>query len=404
MTQRDRTEDVTGPDDPRGIPVRDMTDLPMSFDRGAGWASLREAGPVVLSDGWYALTRRSDVLAALRNPNVFSSKKAFEVVGSPLPLVPAAFDPPEHTRFRRILQPFFSPHVLATILPSIQTQAIDIIDSIAQRDECEVMADLATPYPSQVFLTLFGLPLQDRERLIRWKDAIIELSIPNAAGESPDLTPALELFGYLTEAVAAHRDNPGDDVLSQVLLGEDALTDDEALGMAFFFVLAGLDTVTSAIGAGMLELARRPDLRTRLREAPSEISVFVEEIVRLESSAPVVPRVTTEDVTVAGVTLPAGSRVRLCLGAINRDGSDAISGDDLVMDGKVHKHWGFGGGPHRCVGSHLARMEMNVVVTEWLTRITNFELAPGYQPEITWPSPTCTLPRLPLRILERETS
>ncbi|BBZ39969.1 cytochrome P450 [Mycobacterium conspicuum] len=389
---------MTEPHDAQSIPVLDLDDLPMSFDRGAGWAALRDAGPVVLSDGWYALTRREDVLAALRNPEVFSSKKAFEVVGSPLPLVPAAFDPPEHTRFRKILQPFFSPHALAGILPSIQAQAIDIIDSIAQRAECEVMTELATPYPSQVFLTLFGLPLQDRERLIRWKDAIIELSIPNAAGEDPDLTPALELFAYLTEAVAEHRQNPGDDVLSHVLAGPDALTDEEALGMAFFFVLAGLDTVTSAIGAAMLELARRPGLAARLRQSPDEIPVFVEEIVRLESSAPVVPRVTTEAVTIAGITLPAGSRVRLCLGAINRDGSDAISSDDLVLDGKVHKHWGFGGGPHRCVGSHLARMEMNVVVTEWLSRVTNFGLAAGYRPEIIWPSPTCTLPRLPLRI------
>ena len=159
-----------------------------------------------------------------------------------------------------------------------------------------------------------------------------------------------------------------------MLVGEDALTDEEALGMAFMFVLAGLDTVTSAIGSAMLELARRPDLRTRLCENPGEIRIFVEEMVRLESSAPVIPRVTTEEVTVAGTTLPAGSRVRLCLGAINRDGSDAISGDDLVMDGKVHKPWGFGGGPHRCIGSHLARMEMNLVVTEWLRRIPDFEL------------------------------
>src|ERR1700744_1759503 len=383
----------------QGIPVLDLTELPMSLDRGAGWSELWKAGPVVLSDGWYALTRRADVLAALRNPIVFSSKKAFEVVGSPLPLVPAAFDPPEHTRFRRILQPFFSPPALAAILPSIQSQAIDIIDSIAERDEGEVKADLATPYPSQVFLTLFGLTLRDREWLIRRKDANIKLSIPNAAGETPDLTAALELFAYLTEAVTAHRRSPGDDVLSQVLVGDDALTDDEALGMAFFFVLAGLDTVTSAIGAAMLELARRPGLRQRLRKNPDQISVFVEELVRLESSAPVVPRVTTEDVTIAGITLPAGSRVRLCLGAINRDGSDAISGNDIVMDGKVHKHWGFGGGPHRCVGSHLARMELNVVVTEWLSRITDFQLADGYRPEITWPSPTCTLPRLPLRIV-----
>lgn len=390
---------MTATHDAPEIPVLNLIDLPMSLDRGAGWAALREAGPVVLSDGWYTLTRRTDVLAALRDPSVFSSQKAFEMLGSPLPMVPAAFDPPEHTRFRRILQPYFSPHALAAILPSIQDQAIDIIDSIAQRDECEAMAELAIPYPSQVFLTLFGLPLHDRERLIRWKDAIIDLSLANAAGEGPDLTPALELFAYLTEAVAEHRRSPGDGVLSQVLVGEDPMTDDEALGMAFFFVLAGLDTVTSAIGAAMLELARRPELRLRLCENPGEINVFVEEMVRLESSAPSVPRVTTEDVTVAGITVPAGSRVRLCLGAINRDGSDAMSGDDLVMDGKVHKHWGFGGGPHRCIGSHLARMEMNIVVTQWLRQIPHFELAPGYRPEIIWPSPTNTLPVLPLRIL-----
>ena len=164
------------------------------------------------------------------------------------------------------------------------------------------------------------------------------------------------------------------------------------------FVLAGLDTVTSAIGAAMLELARRPGLRSELRGKPDQVSGFVEEMIRLEPPAPIVGRVTTEPVTVAGVTLPAGAEVRLCLGAINRDGSDATSGDDLVMDGKVHKHWGFGGGAHRCLGSHLARMELNLVVTEWLKRIPDFELEPGYRPEITWPSATCTLPKLPLRI------
>ena len=149
----------------------------------------------------------------------------------------------------------------------------------------------------------------------------------------------------------------------------------------------------------MLELARRPEVRTRLREKPSRNTPFSSKRSSGWSRRhPVVPRVTTEEVTVAGVTLPAGSRVRLCLGAINRDGSDAISGDDLVLDGKVHKHWGFGGGPHRCVGSHLARMEMNVVVTEWLRRIPDFELSPGFRAEIIWPSPTNTLTQLPLRI------
>ncbi len=378
-------------------------DLPMSHDRGVGWAKLRDLGPVVTGEGWYYVTRREDVLTALRNPDIFSSTRSFDGAVSPVPLIPLACDPPEHTRYRRILHPFFSPQTLGSVLPSLQLQAVDIIAPIADRSECEIMADLATPYPSQVFLTLFGLPIEDRQRLIGWKDAIIAISLVDEP-DSADLVPAVELYEYLTRVVTTHRQNPGDDILSQVLVGDDPLTDAEALGLAFVLVLAGLDTVTSAIGAAMLEMARRPDLRSDLCEKPHLTAAFVEEIIRLEPPAPVVGRVTTESVTVAGHTIPAGAQVRLCLGAINRDGSDPTSGDDLVMDGKLHRHWGFGSGPHRCLGAHLARMELTLVINEWLRRVPEFELAPGFGAEVKWPSATCTLPQLPLRILEPTTA
>lgn len=380
-----------------GLPQVLYEDLPMSHDRGAGWAALRELGPVLFGDGWYYLTRREDVLAALRDPEVFSSRIAYDDMISPVPLVPLGFDPPEHTRYRRILHPFFSPQTLSALLPSLQAQVVAIIEGIAERGQCEVMADLATPYPSQVFLTLFGLPLEDRERLIAWKDAIIAFSLTTDPS-SVDLTPAVELYTYLTDAVDAQRRDARAGVLSQLLHGDEPLTDAEAIGLSLVFVLAGLDTVTSMIGAAMLELARRPELRSALRENPDGIAVFVEELLRLEPAAPILGRVTTKPVTVAGVTLPAGAEVRLCVAAINRDGSDAISGDDFVLDGKLHKHWGFGGGPHRCLGAHLARMELKLVITEWLARITEFELPPGFVPQITWPSATCTLQQLPLRI------
>jgi cytochrome P450 len=372
-------------------------DLPVARDRGLGWAALRQLGPVLRGEGWYYLTRRDEVLAALRDPHTFSSRIPYDDMISPVPLVPLGFDPPEHTRYRRILHKYFSPQRLIEILPSLQAQAIAIIDEIATRRHCEVMAELATPYPSQVFLTLFGLPQQDSRRLIAWKDAIIALSLTTDP-DSVDLTPAAELFGYLTEAVALQRDTPREGILSDLLHSPDPLTDSEAVGLSLVFVLAGLDTVTSAVGTTMLELTRRPEVRARLQDDPREIPTFVEEMIRLEPSAPVVGRVTTREVTVAGVTLPAGAQVRLCLGAINRDGSDPESGDDLLLDGKLHRHWGFGGGAHRCLGSHLARMELRVVVTEWLARIPEFELAPDFTPEIIWPSPTCTLPALPLRI------
>jgi cytochrome P450 len=380
-----------------GAPELVFAELPMAADRGIGWKTVRDAGRVVYIDGWYYLSHREDVLAALRDPELFSSKKAFDVLGSPIPLVPISFDPPEHTRFRKILQPFFSPHTLKEMLPSLQKQALDIVDEIAKKGECEVVADLAIPYPSQVFLTLFGLPLKDRDRLVAWKDSVIALA-ESPSLEGVDLTPAMELVAYLAEAINERRANPGPDILSQVLTGDDPLDDAEVMGLAFLFVLAGLDTVTAAMSTALLELARNPELRATLRDDPDQMSVFVEEIVRLEPPAPMLPRVTTAEVTIGDVTLPADTQVRLCVAAINRDDSDAISTDDVVMDGKVHRHWGFGGGPHRCLGSHLARMELTLVLDEWLKRIPDFSVEAGYEPHIIFPAQTFALARVPLKL------
>ncbi len=134
-----------------------------------------------------------------------------------------------------------------------------------------------------------------------------------------------------------------------------------------------------------------------LRDDPRQIRVFIEEIVRLEPSAPVAPRITTEFVEVGGMTLPPGTSVRLCMAAVNRDDSDATSTNELVMDGKVHRHWGFGGGPHRCLGSHLARIELTVIVGEWLRQIPDFDVPADYVPEINFPSKSFALKELPLR-------
>ncbi len=377
------------------LPRLDYYSLPMTADRGVGWKVLRDAGPVVYMNGYYYITRREDVLAALRNPKVFSSRLALQPPGSPIPVVPLAFDPPEHTRYRKILQPFFSPHGLSKSRPVLQRHAVDMTGALADRGECEVMKDLARLYPFQVFLDLYGLPLEDRDRLIAWKDAVI--ADKPYVSEADIASPAHDLYEYLTNVIKQRRQSPGSDMLSQVMASDGDFTDLELLGMSHLLILAGLDTVTAAIGFSLLELARRPELRTMLRHNPRQIRVFIEEIVRLEPSAPVAPRVLTETVEVGGMILPKGSSVFLCMAAINRDGSDAISTDELVMDGKVHRHWGFGGGPHRCLGSHLGRMELTVLVDEWLKQIPEFELVPGYEPEIRFPSKTFALKSLPLQ-------
>ena len=376
------------------LPRLEYTKLPMSADRGVGWKALRDAGPVVFMNGHYYLTRREDVLAALRNTKVFSSRLALQPPGSPLPVVPLAFDPPEHTRYRKILQPYFSPQGLSKSRPVLRRHAAEMIAALAEQGKCEAMADFARLYPFQVFMDLYGLPLEDLHRVIEWKDTIVA---DKPYLEKADLAKAHELLDYLHDAIQQRRQNPGSDMLSQVMTGEGNFSDLELLGMSHLLILAGLDTVTAAIGFSLFELARRLELRATLRDNPKQIRVFIEEIVRLEPSAPVAPRVTTEIVTVGGMTLPAGTPVRLCMAAVNRDRSDAMSTDDLFMDGKVHRHWGFGGGPHRCLGSHLARIELTIIVAEWLKQIPDFEVPADYTPEIKFPSKTFALKELPLR-------
>lgn len=375
------------------LPRLEYSSLPLADDRGVGWRTLRDAGPVVFMNGSYYLTRRQDVLAALRNPAVFSSR-LLQPPTNPLPVLPLSFDPPEHTRYRRLLQPYFSPHALSASEPVLRRHVAAMITELTGKGRCEVMADFARLYPFQVFMDLYGLPLADRDRLIAWKDAII--------GDKPFLTMTeaqqgqLELLEYLTGAIRRRRRKPGSDMLSHIMTGPGDFSDLELLGMSHLLILAGLDTVTAAIGFALLELARRPQLRAALRDDPRQIRGFIEEVVRLEPAAPVAPRITTGFVNVGGMTLPPGSQVRLCLAAINRDGSDAASTDDLFLDGKVHRHWGFGGGPHRCLGSHLARLELTVIVAEWLRQVPAFRLPDGFRPGIAFPSKTFALTSLPL--------
>ena len=367
------------------LPRLEHSTLPMAADRGVGWKALRDAGPVVFMNGAYYLTRREDVLAALCSPNLFSAHLALQTPGSPVPVLPSAFDPPEHTRYRKILQPYFSPQALGKSRPIMERHAADIIAALACRGECDAMADFARVYPFGVFMDLYGLPPEDRDSVIAWKDAAVDGKPEGSA-----------LYSYFAEVIEQRRQIPGRDMLSQVMTGPGDLTDLELLGMSHLIVLSGLDTVAAAIGFSLFELARRPQLRHELRDKPEQIRVFIEEIVRLEPAAPLAARVTTDFVEVGGMTLPPGTPVRLCTAAINRDGTDATSTDELVMDGKVHRHWGFGGGPHRCIGSHLARIQLTAVIVEWLRQIPSFELSPGYVPEIKFPSKSFALRTLPL--------
>ena len=379
-----------------------INDLPFAHDRSRAWRELREGGEAVASGEEIVLTSAAAVEFAAKRPEIFSSAKAFDRLGSPVPLIPIAIDPPDHTRFRRMLDPFFSPRKMAEREPELRRQAGELIEAIvAKGGQCDVMPALATPFPSQVFLTLFGLPMADRDRLVKWKDAILQFTDPSSSEATPEvMAHALELFTYLTEHIAARRaDSTGSDMLSQLMQDTDegTMTDNEILGLCFMFVLAGLDTVTSATGFALAKLAGDAALRERIAGDFSLIPAFIEDILRVDGPVPFAPRVTTEEVEVAGRVVPKDTTVMLSYGSADRDPTRYEDADEVHLDNKS-VHFAFGRGPHRCLGSHLARLELRLILEEWHTRVPAYSHVDGKQPQMPWPTGTMGLLSVPLNI------
>jgi cytochrome P450 len=386
------------------LPTVSTDSLPMAEARDEAWATLAHDSLVQVEDG-YAATSRDFVELVLKNPSIFSSKKAFDVLASPVPLVPIAFDPPEQTRYRRILQPFFSPRVIKPLEPDLRKQVVALIEPIVLRGECDFVAEVAAVFPIQVFLTLFGLPLDMRDQFIGWKNAVLNLSAAGGqtsidAAAQEGLQQAAEMYMYLAALIQERRGVPGDDVLSQLLnIAEpDALSDEEVIGLCFLFVLAGLDTVMDSLGFGMQRLAENPERRREIVEDPALISAAMEELLRLDPPAPFIPRVSTAEAQFGEHTLPVGSRITGYLAVANRDATTFPHPNEVDFHRPDNRHVTFGMGVHRCLGSHLARLEMQVLYEEWHQRIPEYHITPGTTPRVHWPRGTVGLDSLHLTV------
>jgi cytochrome P450 len=291
-----------------------------------------------------------------------------------------------------------SPRVINALEDDLRRQAAQLVETLVTQGRCDVITDLAELFPTQVLLTLFGLPVADRDKFKVWSDALT-----SDASKSEATPAAMEagaaLLGYLQEHVSLKRSHPGtDDMIGRLLAvaDDEGLTDLDILGMCFLFVLAALDTTTGAIGFTMYHLARRPDLRRAVIDDPTLITPLVEEILRLELPAPMVPRRTTRKIDVAGITIPEGAMVRICMATANREAADGAAPDEIDLSAAGRGHLSFGGGIHRCLGSHLARRELRLIVEEFHARIPDYEIPDGFEPRIAWPTGTYHLESLPL--------
>jgi cytochrome P450 len=356
------------------------------------WRTLRDGAVFREPSGYYVLARRDDVRAALRNHETFvSRRKQLTRFGAGIKSIPTAlpiaYDPPDHTRFRRILRPYFGPQAVDGLVSALREQASALIGAVAANGGCEAISDIADPFPFGALATLCGLPLDDRDKVVAWAEEV--------NWDMPASAQASELISYLIEAIEGD-EKPA--LAAQLLTGDDPLTQDEVIGL-FTLLYFAQDGMQAAIGSALLHLARSPQLRSVLRDKPDQVRVFAEEVLRLETPLPFIGRFTNRAVTIADVTIPAGSPVRLCLASANlgdSEESSVVVGDN----GKIRprQHRSFGGGIHRCLGKTLARTELAVIVTEWLRAVPDFELERGFTPRFTFrQGGSVVLSSLPLR-------
>ena len=352
------------------------------------YKALRESAPVFRSPQAVVLSSLADIEMALKRTDLFSSNMDAIDLGNLRPLIPLQIDPPEHAKYRRILDPLFTPREMARREPEVTKLVNEIIDHFADRGECDFHAEFAVPLPCTVFLQLLGLPLEDLETFLVWKDGIIRPEGARGYDEHGKAAApvARQIYEYFERAIDDHIANPRDDVLSAMIAAQiegQPLSREELLDICFLFLIAGLDTVTDSLDCFFVYLARHPDHRRALVEQPEILPSAIEELLRWETPVPGIARVAMQDVEVSGCPISKGERVSPLLGAANTDPAEFPDPDLVDFARNPNRHRAFGGGPHRCLGSHLARMELRVALREFHRRITDYAIKPGVELKYT---------------------
>ncbi len=338
----------------------------------------REAPPVFYTTrngGHWVVTRTGIALDMLRRIDLFSSDPAYNSAKVPYPrMLPNQVDPPDHTEYRRLVNGAFAPAAMERLEPSIRALASRLIDRHLPRGGCEFVADIGDPFPVEIFLQMAGAPLDDAARLT---------ALAGRFTRTPDREErsrtAVELSNYLRTLLDQRTGKPGDDLLNRVAngrFGDRALNEDEKLGLSTLLFLGGLDTVKATLSFVMAHLARHPDQYRRLVESPPLIGRAVEELIRVHGVAQF-ERGCTRETDYEGIHFVRGDRFVMLSQIWGLDDQETPDPFTVDLDREVSRHLIFGAGPHRCVGSNLARVEIRVFLEEWAQRIPAYRLAPG---------------------------
>jgi cytochrome P450 len=355
------------------------------------YRGLRATAPVVaLGDFGVVLTTKDAAMEAFRRPEVFSSAATVDTLamGAVRPLIPLQIDPPEHVKYRKILDPLFAPRTMAALEQPVAALVNDLIDGFIDRGECDFAAEFSVPLPSQVFLTLLGLPLSDLDLFLKMKDGIIRPDhVVGEPRDHPDTVAyqneiGASVYAYFEDVLDQRQAEPRDDLLTGFLTAEvdgQRLTREDILDICFLFFIAGLDTVSASLDCFFGYLCEHPDQRAQLVADPSLVPSAVEELLRWETPVGGIARVATADTEILGCPIKQGAMVSISLGSVDTDEAALPDAYDVRFDREVNPHHAFGGGVHRCLGSHLARLELRVALREWHARIPEYSVREGHE-------------------------
>jgi cytochrome P450 len=355
------------------------------------YRALREHDPVkLLPNGSYFLTRYDDLTTAYKNTKAFSSDKKKEFApkyGNSLlyehHTTSLVFnDPPAHTRVRRLIMGALSPRAIASMEGDLIALVDRLLDSLAAKGNVDLIDDFAAAIPIEVIGNLLDVPHEERAPLRDWSLAILGALEPviSPPAFARGNKAVQDFLGYLAVLVARRRAKPGNperDVLTRLIQGEpdgERLSEKELLHNCIFLLNAGHETTTNLIGNGLVALSDNPAQKQRLITHPDLIKTAVEEILRFESSNQLGNRMTTEQIELGGVTMPAGTLVTLCIGAANRDPQQFSDPEMLDIGRTPNRHLAFGTGAHQCAGMALARLEGAIAMSRFLARFPDYAL------------------------------
>ena len=352
---------------------------------------LRDETPVLSVDfpkgTGVLVARKEDVDHVLRHPEIFSSNMDAVDLKNKRPMIPLQIDPPNHKKFRRLLDPLFSPHKMTPMDGEVSELVNHLIDRFVDRGQVDFAQEFSIPFPSQVFLTLLGLPLEELPRFLAMKDGIIRPDhvtgrrYGSKAALAHQQETADSVYDYFNKVLDQREVERRDDLLSHFLDAEvegDRLSREDILDICFLFLIAGLDTVTATLDCMFAYLAQHPDQRRQLAEDPALIPNAIEEMLRWETPVMTVARVAVEETELAGCPVHVGDQIAVMIGSANTDEAEFPDADQVRFDREVNRHIAFGGGIHRCLGSNLARLELRVALREWHRRIPDYEVESGH--------------------------